>query len=251
MKLLPRLAERYSPDSWAPPWTVLEHHARYRFVARFVFRKVVIDLACGCGVAVDYFVRSNPRRIYGFDADERAIATCRNRFNTNERLAFNVANGLQIPVVNELADLFVSLETIEHIDEDRAFIREVARTLKPDGIFICSTPNRLRTNPSSQITDRPWNPYHVREYAPRELIDLISTKFQIQSVHGQNRASKLYSIIINWAARLLGTRFAVKLNQVFKLRWLLFRNEGRYEVALATDIDRYEYIILVCKKRAS
>ena len=55
-------------------------------------------------------------------------------------LSFQSADCLHLPAPNHFADLFVSLETIEHLMDDDAFLREVVRVLKPDGIFICSGP---------------------------------------------------------------------------------------------------------------
>jgi 2-polyprenyl-3-methyl-5-hydroxy-6-metoxy-1,4-benzoquinol methylase len=41
------------------------------------------------------------------------------------------------------ADVVVSVETIEHLENPRAFIRELVRLVKPGGWILITTPNQL------------------------------------------------------------------------------------------------------------
>ena len=65
---------------------------------------------------------------------------------------------------------------IEHIDDDAAFVREIARVLRPGGRMILTTPNA----PMS-LTRNPW---HVREYRIDELRRLLSEAFSAVETHG-------------------------------------------------------------------
>lgn len=67
---------------------------------------------------------------------------------------------------SESFDIVVSVEVLEHVVEDELFVREVARILKPGGVFIMTTPNGdfLANN----------NPDHVRHYKKDELTKLLS-----------------------------------------------------------------------------
>jgi 2-polyprenyl-3-methyl-5-hydroxy-6-metoxy-1,4-benzoquinol methylase len=47
-----------------------------------------------------------------------------------------------VPVPNDSADVAVSLETIEHLENPRAFIRELVRITKPGGWLLVTTPNQ-------------------------------------------------------------------------------------------------------------
>ena len=58
-------------------------------------------------------------------------------------------------------DCVISFQVIEHIRDDRQFVREIHRVLRPGGRFIVTTPNA----PMS-LTRNPW---HVREYTADEL----------------------------------------------------------------------------------
>ena len=74
-----------------------------------------------------------------------------------------------IPAENNSFDYVVSFQVIEHIKRDFDFVREVYRVLKPGGKFIVTTPNA----PMS-LTRNPW---HVREYRPEELTNLLECSF--------------------------------------------------------------------------
>ncbi len=47
------------------------------------------------------------------------------------------------PLPDGCADVVVSVETIEHLENPRAFMRELARMVKPCGWVIVTTPNQL------------------------------------------------------------------------------------------------------------
>lgn len=47
------------------------------------------------------------------------------------------------PLGSNYADAVVSIETIEHLENPRAFVREIARIAKPGGLVVISTPNQL------------------------------------------------------------------------------------------------------------
>ncbi|WP_289031124.1 class I SAM-dependent methyltransferase [uncultured Algoriphagus sp.] len=83
---------------------------------------------------------------------------------------------------DESFDTIVSFQVIEHIQDDRLFLQEIYRMLKPGGKAIISTPNNTHT-----LSRNPW---HVREYVPQELIDLaegIFDKVEAKGIGGNEK----------------------------------------------------------------
>jgi len=91
-------------------------------------------------------------------------------------------------------DLVVSVEVLEHVEEDERFVAEVRRVLKPGGRFIMTTPN------GDFVVNR--NPDHKRHYKRQQLSDLLSRSFESVDVEyavlgGRYRKLGLRS----WSAR--------------------------------------------------
>ena len=90
-------------------------------------------------------------------------------------------------------DFAVTFQVIEHIQDDKAFISEIHRVLKPGGVLMLSTPNRLMS-----LTRNPW---HIREYTATELAGIVGKIFKkvevkgvfgspvVMQYHEQNKAS--------------------------------------------------------------
>lgn len=66
-------------------------------------------------------------------------------------------------------DYVVSVEVLEHVEEDDLFVREVARVLKPGGVFLMTTPN------GDWVENK--NPDHKRHYKKAELDALLGRYF--------------------------------------------------------------------------
>lgn len=82
-------------------------------------------------------------------------------------------------IADNTFDFAVTFQVIEHIQDDKTFISEIHRVLKPGGILLLSTPNR----PMS-LTRNPW---HIREYTAAELAAIVGTSFgkvEVKGVYG-------------------------------------------------------------------
>ncbi|MBU2915923.1 class I SAM-dependent methyltransferase [Reichenbachiella agariperforans] len=90
-------------------------------------------------------------------------------------------------------DVVISFQVIEHIQNDKLFLEEIHRVLKPGGTAIITTPN-IKMSLSR-------NPWHIREYTSSELKALaqgifskvemkgISGNEKVMTYHEQNRTS--------------------------------------------------------------
>jgi len=98
---------------------------------------------------------------------------------------------MKVPPLGTIAsasvDFVVTFQVIEHIADDRALVAEIARVLRPGGQLVVSTPNKAMS-----LTRNPW---HVREYTPAELANLLGREFyQIEElgVLGNDRVMEYY-----------------------------------------------------------
>ena len=232
-------------DAHVPPWTRLEHEARYRFAAGQIRGGAVLDCACGDGAGAGVYLHAGPETLVGFDLDEGAVAEAR-RTITDPRARFEVADASALPLADGAVDLYISLETIEHVPDAHALLSEAVRVLRPDGRFICSTPNRDVQNPGASLEDPPILAFHVREYTPREVLELLGQYFSSVEFSGQNDVGPIRSRVVWAAARLPWRRLAARLSQVAKLPRLLADAPERHAVVPVQPGRRYDITVAVC-----
>lgn len=71
---------------------------------------------------------------------------------------------------DETFDIVVSVEVLEHVDDDGLFIQNVHRVMKPGGNFLMTTPN-------GDFVANDRNPDHRRHYTREQLRELLGLYF--------------------------------------------------------------------------
>jgi ubiquinone/menaquinone biosynthesis C-methylase UbiE len=242
--------ERLSSEAYLPPWTHHEHQARYVFACSYVADAAVLDCACGAGIGSRLFAAAGARRVTGCDRSLAAIREAR-AAGGPPGLSYGVADATALPVGSASVEVVVSFETIEHLEDDLAYLREVSRVLSPAGVLLISTPNRRLKNPGRTITDRPVNPFHVREYAPDELSALVTPLFETVQSFGQNAYTPFLPVLLGFLGRLPGRHLAANLYKATKVPWYLRDRAARHAVVPQRPGRHYEYLVLVCRSPRS
>ena len=227
------------------PWVWRGHLARYHFASRYVAGKVVVDCACGEGWGSEIFIERGAEVVVAVDREEKAVRRAARRIDS-EKIHWHVSDAHRLPVENHSVDVYISLETIEHLREDLPFLKEVVRVLKRDGLFICSTPNRTVTNPGRGRDERPSNPFHVREYSAQEYQNLLQKSFFNVDLYGQNPNKRSYVRALENISRKLNPSMALFMLRLGKIR-LFFEDSSRRHAVCPVDsgVD-YEYLTAVC-----
>jgi SAM-dependent methyltransferase len=167
--------ERLGNDPTSELWG--EHRSRYRFAAQFVDGERVLDVACGSGFGLS-LLRAGGAWPVGVDYDAQTVREIK---HAHPRSALVTADATRLPLASASLDTVVSFETIEHVPDARALVRELRRVLRPGGGLILSTPNR-EFGPLSRHTA---NRFHVREFTAAELREMLSDCFEHVQLFGQ------------------------------------------------------------------
>lgn len=143
------------------------HITRYEFVADFVKDKSVLDIACGTGKGSFMIAEAGAARVTGVDIDEEAVRYAEHR-SSHAKLSFHVGDAIKYSY-QDLYDVVVSFETIEHLDNVSGFLENMNNLLKEDGVFFVSTP--ISAQP---VDTKPKNKYHIQEWGFDKFQEVVS-----------------------------------------------------------------------------
>lgn len=171
--------ERTVPGIWHENYWFRRHEVVYEQVAALVEGARVLEAGCGEGYGADLLSRS-AALVHALDYDEYATGHVRRAY---PRLPVVRGNLVALPFADASHDAVVSLQTIEHLWDQPAFLAECVRVLRPGGLLVVSTPNTL--------TFPPGNIYHPRELAPEELRELVAAVADVSSLVGLSHGPRL------------------------------------------------------------
>ncbi len=167
--------ERMVPGA-VDPKTFWEHVDRYRFACALAKGRDVLDIACGEGYGSAALLGAGAKSLVGVDISADAVAHARQVYGIDAR----TGNAEAIPLADGSVDYVVSFETIEHVPNPEAFLKECVRVLRPGGTLLISTPNLQRYH-----LDTPHNPFHCSEMSADDFKRLLSTYFADTEHFGQ------------------------------------------------------------------
>lgn len=142
------------------------HEVVYQRLAERCVDADVLEAGCGEGYGAD-LIAGVARRVVAVDYDEAAVAHVRSRYPRVDVMQANLA---QLPLPDASVDIVVNFQVIEHLWDQTQFVVECARVLRPSGLLLMSTPNRITFSPGR---DTPINPFHTRELNAAELTQLL------------------------------------------------------------------------------
>jgi lipopolysaccharide biosynthesis protein/SAM-dependent methyltransferase len=215
---LPPDGERYLPEFKGT--IELEHLHRYQLATTLTAGRDVLDIACGEGYGAD-ILATMAKSVIGVDISPEAIEYAKSCYQ-DPRMSFRVGSATDIPIPDASVDMVVSFETIEHLEDHDRMMQELHRVLRPGGLLMISSPNKL------EYSDKPGysNRLHVRELYTEEFVTLVSRHFTTTKRYGQKLSA---ASLIAHDADTTPFRFFVGTG---------VRNgipEARYDIILASD----------------
>src|ERR1700731_3036984 len=158
--------ERTIPDLDIENYWFRRHEVVYQRLTPRCAGREVLEAGCGEGYGAD-LIAGVARRVVAVDYDAAAVAHVRDRYPGVEVMQANLA---KLPLTDASMDVVVNFQVIEHLWDQPQFVAECARVLRPGGLLMVSTPNRITFSPGR---DPPINPFHTRELNAAELAELL------------------------------------------------------------------------------
>jgi SAM-dependent methyltransferase len=164
------------------------HEVVYRRLLERCEDHDVLEAGCGEGYGAD-LIAGVARQVIGLDYDETAVAHVRARY---PRVDMRHGNLAELPLPAASVDVVVNFQVIEHLWDQGQFVAECHRVLRPGGVLLMSTPNRITFSPG---LDTPVNPFHTRELNAAELTELLEfAGLEMQSMLGVYHGERLVAL---------------------------------------------------------
>lgn len=97
----------------------------------------VLEIGCGRGVGIEILLARGARQVVGFDLDLRMVARARRRVLPHSaRAQVFVGSADTISAPDRSYDAVVDYGIIHHVPDWRQVLAEVARVLRPGGVFF-------------------------------------------------------------------------------------------------------------------
>ncbi len=110
--------------------------------SRPVGRGVAVDVGCGTGELATALRGLGEHKVVGVDSSEYALAHANKRLGSEFGTGFQLfrASAEHLPLRTETASTLVSMDVIEHLDDDGAALREYRRVVEPGGTIVVAVP---------------------------------------------------------------------------------------------------------------
>ncbi len=175
---LPLTGERTVPGLPEENYWFRRHEVVYQRLTDRCAGRDVLEAGCGEGYGAD-LIADAARSVIGLDYDEATVAHVRASY---PRVDMRHGNLAALPLPDGAVDVVVNFQVIEHLWDQPQFVAECLRVLRPSGLLLMSTPNRVTFSPGR---DTPINPFHTRELNAAEMTELLtSAGFELESMQG-------------------------------------------------------------------
>ena len=136
----------------------------------------VLDLGCGAGDSVEQFRSLNPSVEWiGADLEESPEVATRTRTDAE----FRTFDGRSIPADDASIDVVYCKQVLEHVEERGPLVADVARVLRPGGLFLGST---SQLEPYHSLSVGNLTPYGLTRLMADAGIDPIELRPGIDGV---------------------------------------------------------------------
>lgn len=127
----------------------------------------LLDVGCGGGVLAEEFAAMG-LAVTGIDPSEKSLARAREHLDgTSLSIDYRSGRGDALPFADDSFEIVSCCDVLEHIENWDAVIGEIARVLKPGGVFLYDTINRTGFSRFTMVTLAQDVPF--TRFMPRNL----------------------------------------------------------------------------------
>lgn len=183
---------RVETEHW---WFRVRREMIHNLIGKYTKSKdlTILDMGCGTGALLKELSRYG--RASGVDFSDRAVEFCKSRGIADVQQA----RAESLPFPDKVFDVVLALDVIEHIEDDKAALKELERVTKTGGIIIIFVPAFMFL---WGITDEASN--HFRRYTKQELIRKVEdTGAEVVRASYFNTFLFLPILLVRWGSRFM------------------------------------------------
>tara|TARA_Y100000034_G_scaffold135774_1_gene209058 strand:- start:58 stop:759 length:702 start_codon:yes stop_codon:yes gene_type:complete len=210
----------------------------------------ILDMGCAYGEYTKLY-SEKCNMICGLDPNEELLRMARRDY---PKIEFKRGIAEDIPFENELFDVVILADVLEHVNDEKKTLEEIRRVLKKGGDLLLTVPNKglfsfMDIDNYSWYyrkfrnikTNKPGYQNKHKHYSFKELKKLLEPEFQI--LKSYRSSLFLLPFVSNL---LLLIRLVFGRNIELKLRPFLY-NVGRLDFSI--PYGRYSYCMGICAKK--
>lgn len=183
---MPVFTTEITSDKLTSDNPIHQRHTKAYLAAAEYVSGALLEVGCGEGRGIE-ILQSHAVEYTALERHGHIVEKLHQKY---PEVDFRQAN---VPPFHGIADnsfdTVVSFQVIEHIKNDRFFLEEIFRVLKPGGKALITTPNIKMS-----LTRNPW---HIREYTAEELKTLALSVFPnltAKGISGNKKSMQYYEM---------------------------------------------------------
>ena len=148
----------------------------------------ILDIGCGAG-AYDKKISETGATVQGIDIHEKRLSVAR-KYYQGDRTESRYMDASRLEFPDASFDKAMSLCVVEHLEDDELVMRNVARALKPGGLFVFSadslsipgiTPDERARHQRKYAVNTFYTVDIVRDKLARAGFDIVETRYILSS----------------------------------------------------------------------
>lgn len=138
--------------------------------------KTCLDVGCASGFMIGEIAKTYPTSLYfGIDVYDKAIISAKKNYPL---IKFKTASAEKLPFKNNSFGLILFYETVEHVENPSACLKEIKRVLKKNGALILAMDSgsflfRIVWFLWENTKGKVWKDAHLHPFHHKELEELI------------------------------------------------------------------------------